>query len=192
METPATTQTPARVAPLALSIILLGVVALVVVLFAAESVYSGWYALFKAVHVIFAVIWIGGGFVLTLLGIIAERKNDPNEIAVVARQAATVGLKVFAPAGLIVFLMGIAMMLNTNWGWGKFWIVAGLIGYATTFLTGLLVLDPLAKRIDASVQANGATHPETIALVKRILLIVRFDMALLFLVVADMVTKPFA
>jgi uncharacterized membrane protein len=192
METPATTQTPARVAPLTLSIILLGVVALVVVLFAAESVYSGWYALFKAVHVIFAVIWIGGGFVLTLLGIIAERKNDPNEIAVVARQAATVGLKVFAPAGLIVFLMGIAMMLNTNWGWGKFWIVAGLIGYATTFLTGLLVLDPLAKRIDASVQANGATHPETIALVKRILLIVRFDMALLFLVVADMVTKPFA
>jgi uncharacterized membrane protein len=192
METPATTQTPARVAPLTLSIILLGVVALVVVLFAAESVYSGWYALFKAVHVIFAVIWIGGGFVLTLLGIIAERKNDPNEIAVVARQAATVGLKVFAPAGLIVFLMGIAMMLNTNWGWGKFWIVAGLIGYATTFLTGLLVLDPLAKRIDASVQANGATHPETIALVKRILLIVRFDMALLFVVVADMVTKPFA
>ena len=192
METPATTQTPARVAPLTLSLILLGVVALVVVLFADESLYNGWYALFKAIHVIFAVIWIGGGFVLTLLGIIAEQRNDPNEIAIVARQAATVGLKVFAPAGLIVFLMGIAMMLNTNWGWGKFWIVAGLIGYATTFLTGLLVLDPLTKKIDASVQANGPTHPETIALVKRVLFLVRFDMALLFLVIADMVTKPFS
>ena len=192
METSATTQTPARAAPLTLSFILIGVIALVVALFAAESLYNGWYALFKAVHVIFAVIWIGGGFVLTLLGLIAEQRNDPGEIAIVARQAATVGLKVFAPAGLIVFLMGIAMMLNTNWGWGKFWVVAGLVGYAMTFLTGLLVLDPLTKKIDASVHANGPTHPETIVLVKRVLFIVRFDMALLFLVVADMVTKPFA
>jgi uncharacterized membrane protein len=191
MET-TTTESPSRTAPPTLTFALLGVVALVVVLFAVESLYNGWYALFKAVHVIFAVIWLGGGFLLTLFGIIAEQRNDPNEIATVARQAAMVGLKLFAPAGLIVFLMGIAMMLNTNWGWGKFWIVVGLIGYAATFLTGLLVLDPLAKKIDASVQANGPAHPETIALIKRTMFIVRFDMAMLFIVVADMVTKPFA
>ena len=44
----------------------------------------------------------------------------------------------------------------------------------------------------AFVQTNGATHPETIALVKRIMLIVRFDIAMLLLVIADMVTKPFS
>ena len=103
-----------------------------------------------------------------------------------------VGEKLFAPAGLIVFLMGVAMMLNTNWGWGKFWIIAGLVGYALTFFTGILVLAPLAKRITASVEANGPTHAETMALVKRIMLIVRFDVAMLLLVIADMVTKPFA
>ncbi len=138
------------------------------------------------------MIWIGGGFLLTLLGIIAETKNDPNEIAIVARQAAMVGEKLFAPAGLIVFLKGTAMMLNTNWGWGKFWIVAGLVGYALTFLTGILVLAPLAKKIHTSVTANGPTHPETLALVRRIMLIVRLDVAMLLLVVADMVTRPFS
>ena len=143
-------------------------------------------------HVTFAVIWIGGGFLLALLGIIAERNNDPDEIATVARQAAMVGEKLFAPAGLIVFLMGVAMMLNTNWGWGKFWIVAGLIGYAVTFVTGIAVLAPLAKKITASVEVNGTTHPETMALIKRTLLIVRFDVAMLLLVIADMVTKPFS
>jgi uncharacterized membrane protein len=191
MDTTTASEAPAKPA-LTLTIALLGLVVLLVAIFAAESLYNGWYALFKTVHVTFAVIWIGGGFLLTLLGIIAEQKNDPNEIAIVARQAAMVSEKLFVPAGLIVFLMGIAMMLNTNWGWGKFWVIAGLIGYAATFTTGLLVLSPLAKKIDASVQANGATHPETIALVKRIMLGVRFDMALLFLVVADMVTKPFS
>lgn len=192
MDTTAASESPARPA-LTLTFALLGLVALVAVLFAIESsFYGSWYALFKTVHVTFAVVWIGGGFLLTLLGIIAEQKNDPNEIAIVARQAAMVSEKVFAPAGLIVFLMGVAMMLHTNWGWGKFWIVAGLIGYAATFLTGILVLSPLAKKIHASVEANGPTHPETIALVKRIMLLVRFDMALLFLVIADMVTKPFS
>jgi uncharacterized membrane protein len=192
MDTPATTAAPSAKSSLQLTLALLAAVAVVVVIFAMSSLYDGWYALFKTVHVTFAIIWIGGGFLLTLLGIIAEQKNDPLEIAIVARQAAMVGQKVFAPAGLIVFLMGIAMMLNTNWGWGKFWVIAGLIGYATTFVTGLFVLDPQAKRITASVEANGPTHPETIAQVKRILLIVRFDIAVLLLVVADMVTKPFS
>jgi hypothetical protein len=88
--------------------------------------------------------------------------------------------------------MGISMMINTNWGWGTFWIDAGLIGYALTFVTGIAVLSPLAKKIDASAEHNGPEHPKTIALVDRILLIARFDVAVLLLVIADMVTKPFA
>jgi uncharacterized membrane protein len=192
METPITAAAASNRSSLQLTFALLGAVAVLVAILAASSVYNGWYALFKTVHVTFAVVWIGGGFLLTLLGIIAEQKNDPEEIAIVARHAAFAGEKVFAPAGLVVFLMGIAMMLNTNWGWGQFWVVAGLIGYAATFITGVAVLSPLAKKITSSVETNGPTHPETIALVRRILLIVRVDIAVLLLVVADMVTKPFS
>jgi uncharacterized membrane protein len=192
MDTPTSAAPVSNRPSLQLTFGLLAVVALLVVVFATSSIYDSWYALFKTVHVTFAVIWIGGGFLLMLLGIIAEQKNDPAEIAIVARQAAMVSEKLFAPAGLIVFLMGIAMMLNIDWGWGSFWIVAGLVGYAATFLTGLLVLSPLAKKIHASVEANGPTHPETIALIKRIMFIIRFDMAVLLLVIADMVTKPFS
>jgi hypothetical protein len=114
------------------------------------------------------------------------------EVVLVARQAALVGEKLFAPAGLVVFLMGVAMMLNTNWGWGTFWIDAGLVGYAITFVTGTAVLAPLAKRIKVSAEENGPTDPLTLALISRILLIARIDVALLFLVIADMVTKPFS
>jgi hypothetical protein len=34
-------------------------------------------------------------------------------------------------------------------------------------------------------------RPETVAAIRRILLIARFDIAVLLLVVADMITKPF-
>jgi uncharacterized membrane protein len=84
------------------------------------------------------------------------------------------------------------MMVNTNWGWGKFWVVVGLLGYAATFITGLAVLSPLAKKVEASAEQNGPEHPTTLALIDRILLIARVDVAVLLLVIADMVTKPFS
>jgi uncharacterized membrane protein len=146
----------------------------------------------QAIHVLAAIVWIGGGSLLVILGAVAVRKNDPVEMVTVARQAAMVGEKLFAPAGLVVVAMGIAMMANTNWGWGKFWVAAGLVGYAITFVTGVGVLSPLAKRIVVTTEEKGATHPETIALVKRILLIARVDVMMLVLVVVDMVVKPFA
>lgn len=168
-----------------------GIVLVVAIVFISHASWTNaWYSAFKAIHVIAAVVWIGGGALLTILGLAAERKNDPVEMAAVARQAATVGEKLFAPAGLVVVAMGIAMMVNTNWGWGRFWVVAGLVGYAITFVTGVGVLAPLAKRVTALVEEKGATHPETTAQIKKILMIARIDVALLLLVVLDMVTKP--
>lgn len=174
--------------------VLVAVVVVVAAIFAFNSTatFDNWYALFKVVHVTFAVTWVGGGLLITIFAIAAERSRDPAQISAIVRQAALAGERIFAPAGLVVFLMGIAMMINTDWGWGAFWIDAGLVGYAATFLTGVLVLSPAAKKIERSVHEKGPTHPDTLALVPRILLVARFDMALLLLVVADMVTKPFS
>ena len=153
---------------------------------------SSWYATFKAVHVGFAVIWIGGGTLLTILGIIAERQRDPAQLAAVAKQAAMVGQKLFSPSAGIVLLAGIAMMINTNWGWGHFWITLGLIGFASTFVTGIAVLAPRTHRIDELIRTVGVEAPETQAAIKQLLLIARFDVAVLLLVIVDMVVKPFS
>jgi uncharacterized membrane protein len=190
METTAAT-TPRTRSSGPVTALLGGIVLVVAVVFISQASWSNaWYSAFKTVHVIAAVVWIGGGALLTILGLVAERKNDPVELATVARWAATVGEKLFAPAGLVVVAMGIAMMVNTDWGWGRFWVIAGLVGYAITFVVGVGVLAPLAKKITALVEEKGATAPETTAQIKKILLIARVDVALLLLVVVDMVTKP--
>jgi len=172
---------------LGLVVVVLGIV------FALESsFYEHWYALFRVTHVVMAVFWVGGGVLLTILGLRAERMDDPREMATLAGQAAFVGERFFAPAGLVVFLMGIAMMINTDWGWGKFWVVVGLIGYASTFVTGVGVLAPLAKNVRQLMESQGPESPDTQAAIRRILLIARVDVTVLLLVVADMVTKPFS
>jgi len=158
----------------------------------ASGWYANWYSVFRVVHVVVAVFWVGGGLTLTVLGLRAESLDDPAEIATLARQAAFVGEKLFAPAGLIVLLMGIAMVLNADLGWGHFWIVAALVGYAVTFATGVGVLSPLAKKVDALITEQGAESPAAQAAIRKILLVARVDVAVLLLVVADMTTKPFA
>jgi len=170
------------------------VVVAIGLVFAFESGFAmdNWYSIFKWIHVTVAVFWVGGGLTLTILGLRAERMKDAREIVTVAQQAAFVGEKLFAPAGLVVLLMGIGMVVHQDLGWGHFWIIAGLIGYAATFATGIGVLAPLAKKIERSAQANGPEHPETIALIQRILLVARVDIAVLLLVVADMTLKPWA
>jgi uncharacterized membrane protein len=192
MDTPASVPADERSGNLTYA--LLAIVLVVGAIFALNSsaVPDHWYGLFKAIHVTSAVLWVGGGIMLTILAIVAERSNDPLQIANVARQAATVGEKFFAPIGLVTFLMGLAMMLNTNWGWGHFWIVIGLIGYATTFGIGIGLISPTVKKLHAVIETNGPTHPDSIALIKRVMLIARVDAALLLIVVLDMVTKPFA
>jgi uncharacterized membrane protein len=178
-----------------LTVALLLIVVLVGVVFAfSSSIYlpNNWYSLFKAVHVTLAVVWVGGGVLLVILALLAQRTKDPAQLVTVARQAAFAGERIFAPAGLVVFLMGIAMMINTNFGWGKFWVILGLVGYAATFITGIAVLAPLARKINAVSDERGPTDPEAIALINRILLIARIDIAVLLIVVLDMVTKPFS
>ena len=188
METSAAT-TPQRRSTLLPTALIAAAFLVVAVVFCSTS---SWYFTFKAVHVSFAAIWIGGGFLLTVLGLVAERQNDAEQLAVVARQAAMVGEKLFSPAAGIVLLAGIAMMINTNWGWGHFWITAGLIGFASSFVTGIAVLAPRSKRLHELMQTAGPTAPETQAAIKSILLIARFDMAVLLLVLVDMVVKPFS
>ena len=179
----------------ALTLAILLIVVVVGIVFAFSSslfLPNSWYSLFKAVHVTFTVIWVGGGILLVILAVRAERANNHDELASIARQAMFAGERIFAPAGLIVFLMGIAMMINTNYGWGKFWILLGLIGYAATFITGIAVLAPLSRRVAASLEERGPADPQSVALVDRLLLIARIDVAVLLIVVLDMVTKPFS
>lgn len=195
MDTPATGSLAPTRGARTLTYAILAAVVVVGAIFAfsgSAALPNNWYSVFKAVHVLFAVIWVGGGITIMSLAMRAQLSNDTKSVVTIAQQAAFMGEKVFAPAGLVTFLMGIAMMINTSWGWGHFWIVAGLVGYASTFLVGLTVMSPLAKKIEASARENGPEHPSTLALIERIMLIGRFDVAVLMLVVLDMVTKPFA
>ena len=118
--------------------------------------------------------------------------GDPEEITRIARQAAFAGEKLFAPAGLVVLAMGITMVISDHIGFGTTWVIIGLVGYALTFTTGIALLAPLSKKVASLSESVGPTAPETQAVIARLLLVARVDIAVLLLVVADMLVKPFS
>jgi len=158
--------------------------------FNATDASTTWFGVFKLIHVSVAVFWVGGGLLLTALALRAERSDDPEDLATIARQATFVGEKLFAPAGGIVLAMGITMVVNQHIGFGTTWVDIGLVGFALSFVTGIAVLAPRAKRPVELFDTVGAAAPETQAAIKEILIIARVDIAVLLLVVMDMLMKP--
>lgn len=151
----------------------------------------GTYNILLALHVIAAVVWVGGGLTLAILALVAERTKDDEGIIAIGKQAEWIGLRVFTPASFIVLGVGIALAAKGDWSYGEFWLTAGLVGWALSAMIGIFFITPEAKRLNALAASQGMQHPETQARLKRILTIARFDVALLVLIVLDMAAKPF-
>ena len=147
-----------------------------------------WYLILKFLHVSAAVIWIGGAFVMVMLGLRASGGSDDKALVEVVREVAWAADHIYVPASIATLILG---LLLAWYGalWSNLWIILGLIGVATTVGLGILVLTPMTKKVEAAFQA-GSTGPDVLATCREILTIARFDLVLLFTVIADMVLKP--
>ncbi len=147
-----------------------------------------WYTIVKLLHVTAAVIWLGGGFMMLVLGTRAERSGDAASMLHVMGSMAALGNLVFMPASALTLLTG--LMMAWLWiGFGDLWIVIGLAGAAMTFLTGVLFLKPVGDRIAAMAAKEGPT-PAVLAEGAKLIRIGKFDYSVMLVIIADMVIKP--
>jgi uncharacterized membrane protein len=151
---------------------------------------DSWYLAFKAVHVLAAVLWVGGGAFLTFMAMATERADDPGRLVEVARQAEWGAMRIFVPASFVVLAMGIAMTINGDLDWGQFWLVFGLVAWAISTAIGIGFLTPRIKRLTKLLEDHDPRDSEVQSVVTPLLLAARLDIALLLLIVLDMTVKP--
>jgi uncharacterized membrane protein len=149
-----------------------------------------WYTFFKSVHVIAAVIWIGGAFMIQAFAVRIMRTGDGRRQAEFAKDSEVIGMRVFIPATWVLLLAGIAMMIDFHWSWGQNWIVFGLIAFALSFVVGAGFLGPEGGRIAQIIEREGPESPTALARIRRILLISRCELVVLLAVLVNMVVKP--
>jgi uncharacterized membrane protein len=149
------------------------------------------YDLLLFVHIVAAIVWIGGAIQLNLLGTRAVRSRDPARMVAIARESEWVGQRIIAPGGAVILAMGLIMVaVSEAWTIGQTWIILALIGFGLTFLAGALFFGPESGRVGKAIDARGPEDAEVRRRIRRILVVGRFDILLLFLIVADMVFKP--
>jgi uncharacterized membrane protein len=168
---------------IALAVLVVGII------FAANS---QWYYVFKMLHVSAAVIWVGGGIFLTICALLAELARDDDQLLQVGRWAEVVAGRLFPIMSFVVLGFGIGMTQNFKIPYDQFWLIFGLVAWALSAATGILFLGPETKRLNQAAEEHGLHSPQVQSRLRRILLVARFDVAILFLIVFDMVVKPFS
>lgn len=149
-----------------------------------------WYTFFKSIHVIMAVIWVGGAAMIQAYAFRILRTGDGQRQADFSKDTEVVGMRLFIPASSILVLAGIAMMINLDWPWSQNWIVLGIIAFAASFALGAGFLGPEGGRIAELIEREGPDSPAVRARIHRILTISRCELVVLLTVIVNMVVKP--
>lgn len=144
--------------------------------------------LLKLVHVLGAVVWVGGAAVLTLVVVLLDRRGDDRTTLASIAQLAEIGAKVFSPTGALTVLTGLTLAWLGGWGLAA-WTVLAFGVALCTFALGAMVLGPTSGRCARIWLESGEVQP-AMTLGRRVLRLLKLDLAAQFAIVSLMVLKP--
>lgn len=142
------------------------------------------------IHVLLAIIWVGGGLTQLFLGGLVRRSNDAPKIVEYGGHAEWVGTRVYLPSAILLFITGAWMVVDGGWGWGTPWIMIGIAGWLFSALVGSLYLGPQAKKLKVDRDAGTLTDEGLLPRVDRIVAVQRVEQVVFLIVVFAMTVKP--
>ena len=140
-------------------------------------------------HVLAAMVWVGGGITLAVLAGRVLRDSDPDAVARFVVSLRTVGPLVLAPATVAVVALGVWLVLDSPaWDFGQLWVQLGLAQFAAAFLIGAVHQSRTA--IGAQRATEQGDHAEAARQLARWSWGYRVIVLLLIVATWDMTTKP--
>ena len=147
------------------------------------------YDLIKYIHVVAAIIWVGGAVYIQILAYRVQHSDDPSMLARLGPEIGFIGTRVFAPASIILFIAGVLMVLQ-RWQFQQLWISVAMLLWFVSLLVGILFLGPQSEKLGALVAAEGPASPNVAAKSARLFLVSRLELISFAVIVALMVFKP--
>ncbi|TME89752.1 MAG: DUF2269 family protein, partial [Chloroflexi bacterium] len=93
------------------------------------------------VHVLSAMVWLGGGLTLMVAGFRARSSPRPEAIAEFAGTVPYVGLRVLMPSVVVLLVTGIWQVLASSaWSFSQRWVRLALALFILAFLVGAVYL----------------------------------------------------
>jgi uncharacterized membrane protein len=152
---------------------------------AATSLYE-W---LMFLHVLAAMIWVGGLVLLITLSALLLRSGDHDAVARFSGSLRRIGPLTLAPATIAVVSLGIGLVLDSSeWHFSQGWIVLALALFAAAFVIGAVFQSRAALSVERAIAASN--QEEAVRQLRRWAWGMRLILALLVIVTWDMVAKP--
>ena len=142
--------------------------------------------LLLAVHIIGVAAWLGANFVQLVLTPRFAR-GPATEAAAWTRQTIWMGQGFYGPAGAVVGISGVALVLTQDWSWSAGFIWIGVAVLVIGAGMGVLMFGPLAETRLAALESGDEAAAS--AAQSRIIPFALLDTALIVAAILAMVHK---
>jgi uncharacterized membrane protein len=147
------------------------------------------YEFWLFVHVLMAIVWVGGNIHLQIIGARLVAAKDPLQVGNFSKQAEWIGTRVLTPAAIVIVIAGVIMTLD-RWDFEQLWIIIGIAGFLYSFINGATLLGPLSGKTAKLIDERGAEDPQVQTNIRRLFLYGRIELVILIVVVWAMTMKP--
>jgi len=145
--------------------------------------------LLLTVHVLAAVLWVGGSALALALGYYLRSRDVATRVEY-TRWTEWLGPRFFAPLSIAVIVAGPLLADDIGYDFDQTWLTLGFIGWFLSFAIGVAFYPREGKKREQLIEQNGVEHGDVAASVNRVLTVATVDTLIVVLVVIDMTTKP--
>jgi uncharacterized membrane protein len=149
-----------------------------------------YYEVLLFLHILTVVVWVGAGVALQFLGVWGEQTRNGPFMQGLGDSSEWLATRLFIPSSLATLVLGILLTVEGPWTFDTLWIDFGFVGFAVSFLIGILFLKPEGERIGRAIAAHGPESLEAGRHIRRINVVQRVELVILVLVIAAMAVKP--
>lgn len=147
------------------------------------------YTLFKFIHVVAAMVWLGGLVAVGVLNARIAREGNSAVMAALVRQSDAFGKSFIGPSMGVALVAGIVMMIVARLGF-PFWIIWGIVAMVASGAIGGGAIRGTAARLGAVMATAARDDQQVVALQRRIALLNSLNILVLLSAVWMMVFRP--
>ena len=147
------------------------------------------YTLFKFLHIIGAIIWIGGVITVTIISARIAREQNGTVLSAMARQSHFYSTAVIGPAAGLTLIAGIVMIATSGLSM-QLWVIWGLAALIVSVALGMTLLRRAGEELTEVAAAAKPSNPHLSALQQRLATLNIINVLVLLSAVWAMVFKP--
>jgi uncharacterized membrane protein len=147
------------------------------------------YEFLLTVHVLAAVLWVGGSVTMHIFGRLATKEGPERQLSF-TRESIRIGNMVYAPLSVILLIAGILLVEEVGYSYGDLWITIGFIGFLVSFALGVGYYARAGRRYAKVAAGDGPGSPAAEGIYRRTATVNMVELTILLVVIVAMTTKP--